>query len=152
MAIWDYQFILFPLGNVPSLSDNVIEFVGFNKFSFYQAVDVLNKSANIKNDPSLKSWKSFDDECYFLYFDGKHKVEVELNAGSATEEAEEISIRTNIYQDEGSVIVALQICQLLCASLNLGCWNMKLREIIDLQDVSNGTATINHYSQLRNKS
>ena len=54
IAIWDYQFILFPLGNVPSLSENVIEFVGLNKFSFYQAVDVLNKLANIKNDPTLK--------------------------------------------------------------------------------------------------
>ena len=48
IAIWDYQFILFPLGNVPSLSENVIEFVGLNKFSFYQAVDVLKQVSKYK--------------------------------------------------------------------------------------------------------
>ncbi|MCY9670560.1 hypothetical protein M5X11_37705 [Paenibacillus alginolyticus] len=152
MAIGDYQFILFPMGNVPNFSEDGIEFVGQNKFSLYQAVDVLEKSAHIKNDSTLKSWNSFDDECYFLYYDGKYKVEIELNTGRVTEEAEDISIRTNIYRDEGSVIEALRICQVLCDSLNLKCWNMKLREIIDLHNASSVADTINHYRKLRNKS
>ncbi|MGG1519962.1 hypothetical protein ABE504_31540 [Paenibacillus oryzisoli] len=152
MAIGDYQFILFPIGNVPNISEEGIEFVGENKFNFYQAVDILRKSVHIQNDSTLKSWNTFDDECYFLYFDGKYKVEIELNTGNFTEEAEDISIRTNIYRDEGSVTEALRICQVLCGALNIKCWNMKLREIIDLQNGSSVTNTINHYSLLRNKS
>ncbi|KQL50034.1 hypothetical protein AN963_10305 [Brevibacillus choshinensis] len=152
MAMGEYQFILFPTGNIPSISEDGIEFVGDNKYNFHHAVEVLQMSPHIKNDPTSKSWKTFDDECYFLYFDGKYKVEIELNSGSISEEADDISIRTKIYRDEGNVIEALRICQVLCDSLNLKCWDIKLRKIIDLDNVSNVAATIDQYSKLRNKS
>jgi hypothetical protein len=117
----------------------------------HQAVDVLKKSDHIQNDSTLKSLNFFDDECYFLYFNGRYKIEIELNTGQATEEAEEISIRTNIFRDDGSVVKALRICQDLCDSLNLECWNMKLRKIIDLHNASSVAETVNQYNQLRSK-
>jgi hypothetical protein len=36
----------------------------------------------------LKSWDTFEDECYFLYDDGTYKVEIELNTGTKTENAD----------------------------------------------------------------
>jgi hypothetical protein len=151
MAIWDYQFVLFPIGNAPNFTDSGIEFIGQNKFDFLQAVELLEKSACIKNDPSLKSWNSFDDECYFLYNDGNYKVEIELNTGSVSEKAEEISVRTNVYKEEGSVSEALRICRMLCDSLKLCCWNMRLRKILDLHNAYDVTSTIDHFNTLRKK-
>jgi hypothetical protein len=150
-AIWDYQFILFPIGNVPTLTEDGMEFVGQNNFVFVQAVELLENSAFIKNDPTLKSWNSFNDACYFLFYDGMYKVEIELNTGTEAEKAEEISVRTNIYKDEGSVTEALRICRMLCDSLSLNCWSMKLRKIVDLNDIHDVEFTINQFNELRNK-
>ncbi|MCM3629084.1 hypothetical protein M3194_17190 [Paenibacillus glycanilyticus] len=111
-----------------------MEFVGPYNFNFVQAVKELKKIDNIKNDPTLKSWNSFDDACYFLYNDGQYKVEIELNVGTLSEKAEMISVITNYYKIEGSVTEAIHICKVLCNSLNLDCWSMKLRKIVDLND------------------
>jgi hypothetical protein len=151
MAIGDYQFILYPIGNSPNLTEDGMEFVGPNYFYFVQAVKELEKLRYIKNDPTLKSWNSFNDACYFLYNDGKYKVEIELNTGTEAEKAEMISVRTNIYKEEGNATEALRICRMLCDSLNLCCWSMKLRKIVDLNDVQDVIATINHFNNLRNK-
>jgi len=151
MAIGDYQFILFPSGNVPKISEEEIEFTGQYKFNFRQAKKVLEGLPNVKNDPTLKAWNTFDDECYFLFYDGRNKVEIELNTGTAAQEAEEISIRTYIFRDEGSVLDAIRISQVLCDSLELKCWNIKLREVINFHNASNVATTIKHYNQLRNK-
>lgn len=148
-AIWDYQFILFPIGNEPTLTKDGMEFVGQNNFDFVQAVELLENSTCIKNDPTLKSWNSFNDACYFLYNDEKYKVEIELNTGTEAEKAEEISVRTNIYKEEGSITEALRICRMLCDSLSLYCWSMKLRKIVDLNDEDDVKSTINHFNELR---
>lgn len=150
-AIWDYQFILFPIGNVPNLTEDGMEFVGQNNFDFVQAVKLLESSAYIKNDPTLKSWNTFNDACYFLFNNGTYKVEIELNTGTVAEKAEELSVRTNIYKAEGSVTEALQICKTLCDSLSLNCWSMKLRKIIDLNDANDVISIVNHFNELRNK-
>lgn len=151
MAIGDYQFILFPFGNEPTVTEDGMEFVGQNNFDFVQTVELLKNSTYIKNEPTLKSWNSFNDACYFLYDDGIYKVEIELNTGTESEKAEEISVRTNVYKEEGSVTEALRICKLLCVSLNLNCWSMKLRKLVDFNNEDDVKSTINHFNKLRNK-
>lgn len=152
MGLGDYQFILYPIGNSPRLAEEGMEFVGPYYFNFVQAVKELEKLDNIKNDPTLKSWNSFDDACYFLYNDGQYNVEIELNVGTVSEQSETISVRTNYYKLEGSVNAALHICSALCDSLSLCCWSMKLRKIVDLDDVQDVKATINNFNKLRSKS
>jgi hypothetical protein len=76
VGLGDYQFILFPKGNVPELTEDGMQFVGPNYFDFAEASKLLGNSENIKNDPTIKSWNSFDDACYFLYDNGKYKVEL----------------------------------------------------------------------------
>lgn len=75
----------------------------------------------------------------------------EPTTGTESEKAEEISVRTNVYNGEGSVTEALRICRLLCASLNLNCWSMKLRKLVDLNNEDDVKSTINHFNKLRNK-
>lgn len=151
MGLGDYQFILFPTGNQHELTEDGMEFVGPNRFDFAQAVEILEKLDYIKNDPSSKSWNSFDDSCYYHYYDGKFKIEIVLNSGTEAASAEEISIRTNFYKDEGNINETLCICKVLCDSLNLRCWGMKLRKIIDLNDGQKVLEIINHFNSFRNK-
>ncbi|ACT03550.1 MULTISPECIES: hypothetical protein [Paenibacillus] len=152
MGLGDYQFILYPIGNSSMLTEEGMEFIGPYYFNFVQAVNELKKIDKIKNDPTLKSWNSFDDACYFLYNDEQYKVEIELNAGTVSEQAEMISVRTNYYKEEGSITEALHICRELCNSLNLSCWSMKLRRIIDLNEVQDVETIISNFNKLRNKS
>ncbi|OAS17410.1 hypothetical protein [Paenibacillus oryzisoli] len=152
MGLGDYQFILYPFGNEPNMTEDEIEFVGFNNFDFAQAVEELQNSIYIINDPSSKSYFSFDNECYFIYNDGTYKVEIELNSGTLAEKAEDISVRTNIYKEEGNITEALRICRLLCDSLNLCCWSMKLRRTIDLNNVNDVVNVVSHYNKLSNRS
>jgi hypothetical protein len=150
LAIWDYQMILFPKGNKAKLTEDGMDFVGPYFFNFDQAVDTLVRIDNIKTNSSSKSWSSFDEECYFLYDNGKHKVEIELNTGTKSEKADLISLRTNIYKGEGNISEFLKICRILAESLNLTCWNMNLRSIVNLNDIKDVEKTINHFKKLKN--
>ncbi len=150
MSFLDYQLILFPKGNKSELTEDGMDFVGPYFFDFDQAVDNLIRIDNIKNNNSSKSWNSFDDECYFLFDDGKYKVEIELNSGTKAEKADLISLRTNIYKDEGSIDEALKISMILSDSLNLSCWNMKLRSLINLNDIKDVEITRSHFKSLKN--
>ncbi|MCM3631071.1 hypothetical protein M3194_27535 [Paenibacillus glycanilyticus] len=152
MGLGDYQFILYPKGNSAMLTEEGMEFVGPYFFNFVQAVNELKKIDNIKNDPTLKSWNSFDDACYFQYNDEQYKVEIELNVGTVSEQAEMISVRTNYYKKEGSISEVLHICRELCNSLNLSCWSMKLRKIVYLNDAQDVETIISNFNKLRNKS
>ncbi|RAV09191.1 hypothetical protein [Paenibacillus contaminans] len=128
-----------------------MEFVGPYSFEFNQAVEVLENSDYVKNTPTLKAWNPFSDTCYFLYDDGKYRVEIELNSGTKADKAEEVSVRTNIFKEEGNITKALHLCRILCGSLSLNCWNMKLRRLIDLNDMQDLTDTISHFNRLKNK-
>ncbi|MDF2700987.1 MAG: hypothetical protein K0Q49_2551, partial [Haloplasmataceae bacterium] len=96
-------------------------------------------------------WYSFDDECYFVYDNGKSKIEIELNSGTKDEKADIISLRTNIFNEDGSIGDMLKIGRILSESLNLSCWNMKLRNLIEIKNDHDVEITINHFYSLRNK-
>ena len=151
MAIWDYQLILFPKGNVAELTEGWMDFTGPFFFDFDKAVKILEMMDEVKNDNSSKSWDTFETECYYLYDDGTYKVEIELNTGTKTENADIISIRTNFFKNEGSIVDALKICKILSESLNLSCWNIKLGKSVDLNNKQDVEITINHFEKLRSK-
>lgn len=75
MAIWDYQVLLFPRDHKPTLTEEGIDFIGSSHFQFQDAVEVLLKNKFITRYTPENKWPSFDDECYFLFDDGKSKVE-----------------------------------------------------------------------------
>lgn len=151
MGLGDYRFILFPIGKVPELDDGMVEFIGPNNFDFAHAVNILEKNRFIKNDTSSKSWYSFDDACYFRYDDGTYKIDILLNTGTKTDKAEEISVRTNFLNGEGNISEALHICKMLCDSLSLICWSMKLCKIVDLNDIQDLEHIKTHFKKLQNK-
>ncbi|MGG3563093.1 hypothetical protein ABES03_15990 [Neobacillus rhizosphaerae] len=151
MAIWDYQLILFPKGNIAELTEEGMDFIGPYFFEFNQAINILERIDEVKGDKSLKSWDSFDDECYFLYDDGTYKVEIELNTGTKSQNADCISIRTNIDKGDGCIVKALKICNILSESLNLSCWNMKLGGLIELNNNQDVKKTINHFNKLKSR-
>ncbi|KRE47963.1 hypothetical protein [Paenibacillus sp. Soil724D2] len=150
MGLGDYQLILYPAGNMPELTDMGMDFVGPFNFDFNDAVQILKSVDCLRNYSPQAKWPSFDDACYYLYDNGKSKVEIELNAGTVAEKAEIISLRTNIYKDEGSIVDAFEICKLLSKNLNLHCWDVKLKYLIrfdtDIEDKS-----VNHFYALRNR-
>jgi hypothetical protein len=151
MAVSEYQLILFPTGNIPKLTEEGMDFDGPNHFEFTLAANILTSMDHIKNNNAAKSWYSFDDECYFEFDNGKHKVEIELNSGTKDEKADLISLRTNIFNEEGSIEDMLKIGRILSVSLNLSCWNMKLRNLMNINDEHDVEITINHFNTLRNK-
>jgi hypothetical protein len=151
MAVSEYQLILFPMGNMPKLTEEGMDFVGPNHFDFALAVNILTTMDDIKNNNTAKSWYSFDDECYFVYDNGKSKIEIELNSGTKNEKADIISLRTNIFNEDGSIGDMLKIGRILSESLNLSCWNMKLRNLIEIKNDHDVEITINHFYSLRNK-
>jgi hypothetical protein len=151
MAVSEYQLILFPMGNMPKLTEEGMDFVGPNHFDFALAVNILTTMDDIKNNNTAKSWYSFDDECYFVYDNGKSKIEIELNSGTKDEKADIISLRTNIFNEDGSIGDMLKIGRILSESLNLSCWNMKLRNLIEIKNDHDVEITINHFYSLRNK-
>jgi hypothetical protein len=151
MSVSEYQLILFPTGNMPKLTEEGMDFDGPNNFDFTQAVKILTSMDHIKNNNTAKSWYSLDDECYFVYDNGKSKIEIELNAGTKDEKADLISLRTNIFNEDGSIVDALKIGRILSESLSLSCWNMKLRNLLEINDDQDVEITINHFYSLRNK-
>jgi hypothetical protein len=151
MAVSEYQLILFPMGNMPKLTEEGMDFVGPNHFDFALAVNILTTMDDIKNNNTAKSWYSFDDECYFVYDNGKSKIEIELNSSTKDEKADIISLRTNIFNEDGSIGDMLKIGRILSESLNLSCWNMKLRNLIEIKNDHDVEITINHFYSLRKK-
>ncbi|MGO4543061.1 hypothetical protein [Paenibacillus sp. 2TAB19] len=131
MAIWDYQLILFPIGNISELTDDGMDFIGPHTFSFHSAITVIRTIDFVKNYSPENKWPSFDDACYYCFNDEQSIVEIEINSGIHEEEAEIISIRTNIYRDEGNIEKAIEICKKLCKELNLLIWDMKMKRQIE---------------------
>lgn len=150
MGLGDYQLILYPAGNMPELTDMGMDFVGPFYFDFNYTVQILESMEWVRNYLPQAKWPSFDDACYYLYDNGKSKVEIELNAGTVAEKAEIISLRTNIYKDEGSIVDAFEICRVLSKKLNLYCWDMKLKYLIRF-DTGNENKSVNHFYALRNR-
>ncbi|WP_173191669.1 hypothetical protein [Paenibacillus alginolyticus] len=100
MGLGDYQLILSPAGNLPELNDMGMDFMGPCNFDFIYAVQILESVDCLRNYSPQAKWPSFEDACYYLYDNGKSKVEIELNAGTVAEKAEIISLRTNIWITE----------------------------------------------------
>ncbi|MBD3922922.1 hypothetical protein H8B09_29715 [Paenibacillus sp. PR3] len=151
MAILDYQLILFPKGNKPELTENGMDFIGPNNFNFNKAVSVIRSIEFVKNYSPESKWPSFDDICYYCFDNGKSIVEIQINSGVQEEKAELISIRTNIFKDTGSIEIAIEICKKLCEDLDLLIWDMKLKDLINIEDKISIMKTLKRFKLLRAK-
>ncbi|MGO4375578.1 hypothetical protein AB4Z21_33450 [Paenibacillus sp. MCAF20] len=150
MAAGYYQFFLIPSKNQAVITEEGIEFFGEGFILFDQIVNYLETQSHISNYSPSDKWPSFDDECYFSYADGISNFDMELNTGTKEEKITEISIRTSLFMPYGNISKTIEICSEICSQFDLVVWDMKLKRIIDLNNIQDKEEVNHKFNSYRN--